>query len=119
MRQHTLMAGAALAAALSLTAGPALAQAPQSTSGAWKGAPEYSWGDFTIKPRGRVFADYVDQDVDRAVGVDFSDSEDRFRTARIGLQGSWGERWSFVAEANFTNGESNWEDLLIEFAPND
>lgn len=118
MRQNSLLAGAALAAVLPLAAGPALAQTAP-TSSAWKGAPEYSWGDFTIKPRGRVFADYVSQDVDRAVGLDFSDSEDRFRTARIGLQGSWGERWSFVAEGNFTNGESNWEDLLIEYAPND
>lgn len=119
MRHNILLAGAALAVVLPVVSGPALAQTAPATSSAWKGAPEYSWGDFTIKPRGRVFADYVDQDVDRAVGADFSDSEDRFRTARIGLQGSWGEHWSFVAEANFTNGESNWEDLLIEYAPND
>lgn len=119
MRHNILLAGAALAVVLPVGAGPALAQTAPATSSAWKGAPEYRWGDFTIKPRGRVFADYVDQDVDRAVGADFSDSEDRFRTARIGLQGSWGEHWSFVAEANFTNGESNWEDLLIEYAPND
>ena len=97
MRHQTLLAGAALAAALSLTAGPVLAQAAQTAGGAWRGAPEFTWGDFTIKPRGRVFVDYVDQDVDRAVGLDFSDSEDRFRTARIGLQGTWTERWSWVA----------------------
>ncbi|WP_332654779.1 OprO/OprP family phosphate-selective porin [Brevundimonas sp.] len=119
MRQHSLLAGAALAAVLSLTAGSALAQTTQPARSAWKGAPQYSWGDFTIKPRGRVFVDYVDQDVDRAVGVDFSDSEDRFRTARIGLQGTWTDRWSWVAEANFIDGESNWEDLFVQYAPSD
>lgn len=119
MRHHFLLAGAALAVVLPAMAGPALAQTAPTTSSARKGAPEYSWGDFTIKPRGRVFADYVEQDVDRAVGADFRDSEDRFRTARIGLQGSWGEHWSFVAEANFTDGESNWEDLYVQYEPRD
>src|SRR5690606_26508128 len=115
VRHHTLLAGAALAAVLSLAAGPGLAQAAAATSGVWKGPPEFPWGDFTIKPRGRVFADYVDQDVDRAVGADFSDSEDRFRTARIGVQGSWTDRWSYVAEANFIDGESSWEDLYVAY----
>ena len=119
MRHNFFLAGAALAVVLPVVAGPALAQTAPATSSTWKGAPEYSWGDFSIKPRGRVFADYVEQDVDPAVGADFSASEDRFRTARIGLQGSWGEHWSFVAEGNFIDGESNWEDLLIEYAPND
>jgi len=119
VRQQSLLAGAALAAVLSLEAGPALSQTAPPAPSTWKGAPEYRWGDFTIKLRGRVFADYVDQDVDRAVGPDFSASEDRFRTARIGLQGTWGEQWSWVAEGNFTNGESNWEDLYVQYAPSD
>jgi phosphate-selective porin OprO/OprP len=119
VRHHPPLAGAALAAALSLLAGSALAQTARPAAGPWKGAPEYRWGDFTLKPRGRLFADYVDQDVDRAVGADFSASEDRFRTARIGLQGTWRETWSWVAEANFTNGESNWEDLYLQYAPSD
>lgn len=117
MRHHTLLAGAALAAVLSLAAGPVLAQTAAPTSGAWKGPPGFTWGDFTIKPRGRVFVDYVDQDVDRAVGADFTDSEDRFRTARIGVQGTWTDRWSWVAEANFVDGESNWEDLYVAYEP--
>lgn len=119
MRHQTLQAGAALAALLSLAAGPALAQTGSAASGAWKGPPTFTWGDFTIKPRGRVFVDHVDQDVDRAVGADFSDSDDRFRTARIGVQGTWTDRWSYVAEANFIDGESNWEDLFVQFAPAD
>ncbi|GAA0870461.1 hypothetical protein GCM10009116_22970 [Brevundimonas basaltis] len=119
MRQHSLLAGAALAAALSLTAGSTLAQDSQPATVTWKGAPEFKWGDFTMKLRGRVFADYVDQDVDRAVGADFRASEDRFRTARIGVQGTFGDQWSYVAEANFTNGESNWEDLYVQYAPGD
>lgn len=116
MRHHTLLAGAALAV-LSLAASPVLAQTAASTSGAWKGPPGFTWGDFTIKPRGRVFVDHVDQDVDRAVDADFTDSDDRFRTARIGLQGTWTDRWSWVAEGNFIDGESNWEDLYVAYEP--
>lgn len=119
MRQHSLLAGAALAALLSLSAGSALAQDAQPPAISWKGAPEFKWGDFTMKLRGRVFADYVDQDVDRAVGLDFSESETRFRTARIGVQGTLGDQWSYVAEANFIDGGSNWEDLYIQYAPRD
>lgn len=119
MRQHSLLASATFAAVLSFAAGSACAQDAQPATITWKGAPEFKWGDFTMKLRGRVFADYVDQDVDRAVGADFSASEDRFRTARIGVQGTLGDRWSYVAEANFTNGESNWEDLYVQYSPRD
>lgn len=117
MRQHSLRAGAALAAALSLAAGSS--QAQQASSGAWKGPPEFRWGDFTVKPRGRLFLDHVDQDVDRTAGLDFTDSDDRIRTARLGVQGSLGDRWSYVAEANFIDGESSWEDLFVQYAPGD
>jgi phosphate-selective porin OprO/OprP len=118
VRQHSLLAGAALAVLVSLTAGSALAQDARPAP-AWSGAPEYKWGDFTLKFRGRVFADYVEQDVDRAVGADFTASEDRFRTARIGVQGSFGDQWTYVAEANFIDGESNWEDLYVQYSPRD
>lgn len=119
MRQDSLLAGAALAAILAFTAAPALAQDAQPTTITWKGAPELKWGDFTFKPRGRVFLDYVDQDVDRAAGPDFGASESRIRTARLGVQGTWTDRWSYVAEASIANGEASWEDLLIEYAPSD
>lgn len=117
MRHHFLLAGAALAAVLSLGAGSALAQDARPDGIIWKAPPELKWGDFTMKLRGRVFADYVDQDVDRAVGADFTASEDRFRTARIGVQGTFGDQWSYVAEANFINGESSWEDFYVQYAP--
>lgn len=117
MRHHSLLAGAALAAVLSLAAGSALAQDAPATTITWKGAPEFKWGEFTFKPRGRVFLDYVSQDVDRAVGLDFDGSESRIRTARLGFQGSWADRWSWVAEASIANGDASWEDLLIEYSP--
>jgi phosphate-selective porin OprO/OprP len=117
VRHHSLLAGAAFAVVVSLAAGSAALAQDARPAPAWSGAPEYKWGDFTLKFRGRVFADYVEQDVDRAVGADFSASEDRFRTARIGVQGGFGEQWTYVAEANFINGESNWEDLYVQYSP--
>jgi phosphate-selective porin OprO/OprP len=119
VRQHSLLAGAALAAVLSLAAGSALAQEAEPTTITWKGAPELKWGEFTFKPRGRVYFDYVSQDVDRAVGLDFGASESRIRTARLGFQGTWAEQWAWVAEASIANGEANWEDLLLEYSPSD
>ncbi|HYC97563.1 OprO/OprP family phosphate-selective porin [Brevundimonas sp.] len=117
MRHPSLLASAALAIVLSLTTGAALAQeAEPATTITWKGAPEFKWGEFTFKPRGRVFLDYVDQDVDRATGLDFGASESRIRTARIGVQGTWTDQWSYVAEASIANGEANWEDLLLEYS---
>ena len=118
MRQHFLLAGAALAH-LALGAAPAAAQDAPATTITWKGAPELKWGEFTFKPRGRVYFDYVSQDVDRAVGLDFGASESRIRTARLGFQGSWAEQWSWVAEASIANGETNWEDLLLEYSPSE
>src|SRR5690606_10221044 len=59
------------------------------------------------------------QDVDPAVGAAFGASETRIRTARLGVEGSWADRWSYVAEANINGGEATWEDLLIAWAPTD
>ena len=120
MRHHFLLAGAALAVVSSLAAGAVQAQdAEPATTITWKGAPELKWGEFTFKPRGRVYFDYVNQDVDRATGLDFGASESRIRTARLGFQGSWADQWSWVAEASIANGEANWEDLLLEYSPTD
>ena len=120
MRHQSLLAGAALAVVSLLAAGAVQAQdAEPATTITWKGAPELKWGDFTLKPRGRVFLDYVTQDVDRATGLDFGASESRIRTARLGFQGSWADQWSWVAEASIANGEANWEDLLLEYSPSE
>ena len=120
MRHQSLLAGAALAVVSLLAAGAVQAQdAEPATTITWKGAPELKWGEFTFKPRGRVYFDYVDQDVDRATGLDFGASESRIRTARLGFQGSWADQWSWVAEASIANGEANWEDLLLEYAPSE
>ncbi len=116
MRNKHLLASAALGLVV-LSSGAAHAQDGQATSITWKGAPEFSFGDFTFKPRGRVYLDYVNQDVDPAVGAGFGASETRIRTARLGVEGSWADRWSYVAEANINGGEATWEDLLIAWAP--
>lgn len=121
MRTQSLLSGAALGLVLSLAAGaPALAQdAPPATTITWKGAPEFSWGEFTFKPRGRVYLDYVGQDVDRATGPDFTASDSRIRTARLGVQGTWTDQWSYTAEVSINNGDANWEDLLLRYTPSD
>lgn len=120
MRNQSLLTSAALAIVCALGAGAVQAQdAAPATTITWKGAPQLAWGEFTFKPRGRVYFDYVSQDVDRATGADFDASESRIRTARLGVQGTWTDQWSYVAEANIANGEANWEDLLIEFAPSE
>lgn len=118
MRNKHLLASAALGLVV-LSSGAAHAQDGQAASITWKGAPEFSFGDFTFKPRGRVYLDYVNQDVDPAVGAAFGASETRIRTARLGVEGSWADRWSYVAEANINGGEATWEDLLIAWAPTD
>lgn len=120
MRHHTLTAAAALAAAIALAAGAAQAQdtAPVTTI-TWKGAPQFQWGEFTFKPRGRVFFDYVSQDVDRAVGTDFSASESRLRTARVGVQGTFTSQWAYVAEVSIGNGDATWDDLALTWSPTD
>lgn len=117
MRTKSLLTGAALGIISALTAGAALAQDAQTTSITWNGAPEFSYGEFTFKPRGRVYFDYVNQDVEPAVGPDFSASESRIRTARLGVEGTWAQRWSYVAEVAINGGEANWEDLIIAYAP--
>jgi phosphate-selective porin OprO/OprP len=114
MTIKTLLGAAAVAG---LLLSPAAAAA-QDTKITWKGAPEFSSGDWTFKPRGRVFLDFVGQEVDGGASVaDASSRNTRVRTARLGVQGSYTDKLSFVAEGSFINGEATWDDLFLEFAP--
>ncbi len=113
----SLLGGAAAGVALALAFG-AGAHA-QDTTTAWKGAPQFVNDTLTFKVRGRVYEDYVYQDVDRATGVDFEASNSRLRTARLGVEGTWNANWAYKAEINFTRGGSEWEDLILEYKPND
>lgn len=98
---------------------PALAEDAPATTITWRGAPEFRWGEFTFKPRGRVYLDYVSQDVDRATGPDVNASDSRVRTARLGVQGTWTDRWSYVAEVSVSGGSASWEDVVLAYAPSD
>lgn len=119
MRHHTLTASVALVLATAF-GGTALAQdAAPATTITWKGAPQFQWGELTFKPRGRVYFDYVSQDVDRAAGTDFSGSESRLRTARLGVQGAYTDQWAYVAEVSIGDGEATWEDLALTYSPSD
>jgi len=93
--------------------------ATPATTITWNGAPQFEWGEFTFKPRGRVLFDYVSQDVDRATNTDISASESRLRTARLGVQGAFTDQWAYTAEASFGNGDVTWNDVALTYAPND
>lgn len=111
-----LMAGAA---GLILATGGGAAAAAQDAPRTYKGAPEVQFGELTLKPRGRLFLDQVWQDVDRQTGADEDLKDSRARMARVGVQGSYGDHLSFVVEGDFGLGESNWEDVFVEYAPTD
>ena len=112
------MLGSALAAGEGV--GAQTAPAPAETAITWKGAPEFRSGGWTFKPRGRVFLDFVHQEVEGGASVAEDTANDaRVRTARLGVQGSWNDRFRYVAEASIANGDLQWEDLLLEIAPSD
>jgi len=126
MRKTSLLCGAALgvALAMSLAAG---AQA-QDLGVSWKGAPEFSNDDVKFKVRGRVYMDYVAQEVDGEYDPitnpsgtgDWESGQSRLRTARLGVEGQWNSQWAYKAEISFTaNNTVQWEDLILEYKPND
>ncbi|HEY8615505.1 OprO/OprP family phosphate-selective porin [Phenylobacterium sp.] len=114
----SLIGGAAAGVLLVLAAGQAQAQ---DTTVQWRGAPQWANDSLTFKVRGRVYQDYIYQDVDRAVGADFTASNTRLRTARLGVEGTWNTNWSYKAEASIASagGSTQWEDLILEYRPND
>lgn len=89
---------ACLAALLSLSASPAIAQDD---------------GGFEIGLRGRLFLDIAQID-ENFTGLtdDFSDTE--ARTARIGVEGGWGN-WSYTAEADFAD-EIELKDVFAQWS---
>ena len=118
MMTKTRAACAALGALWSLCCASAVAA--QETKVSWKGAPEFSHGEWKFKPRGRVFLDFVHQDVEGGASVaDLSADNTRIRTARLGVQGSWSDKFAYVAEASIANGEAQWEDLVLEYTPSE
>ncbi len=119
INKTTLSGGAGLGALLALSLG-ASAQA-QDTTTVWQGAPRFSNEALTFKVRGRVYEDYVRQDVNREVGVDFKASNTRLRTARLGVEGTWNADWAYKAEVTLASagGTTQWEDLTLEYKPNE
>ena len=113
----SLCAGVALSVAM-LAAGAANAQ---DTTVAWKGSPQWTNDTLTFKVRGSVYQDVVSQSVDRQTGVDFDANVTRLRTARLGVEGTWNANWAYKAEASISSGGGTtaWEDLILEYRPND
>ncbi len=125
MRKSTLLGGVALGVTLALGLGAA-AQA-QDLTVAWKGAPEFTNDDVKFKVRGRVYMDYVFQDIDGEYDPvtntggtgDYESRNSRIRTARLGVEGQWNSSWAYKAEVQFVGGSAQWEDLILEYKPND
>lgn len=116
MRNNPLLAGAALGVIAAVAMGAA-AQA-QELGVKWKGAPEFANDDVKFKVRGRVYMDYVGQEVDGAGAVADSESQNsRIRTARLGVEGQWNSSWAYKAEVNFAGNQAVWEDLILEYKP--
>lgn len=115
----TLLAAAGLGALIAF--GASVSAQAQDTTTAWKGAPQWQNDTLTFKVRGRVYEDFVYQKVDRQTGVDFKASNTRLRTARLGVEGTWNANWAYKAEASISSagGTTQWEDLILEYKPND
>lgn len=125
MRKSTLLGGVALGVMLAF--GLTAAAQAQDLSVSWKGAPEFTNDDAKFKVRGRVFTDYVFQEVDGEYDAvtnpsgtgDYESRNSRIRTARLGVEGQWNVSFAYKAEVNFTGGSATWEDLILEYKPND
>ena len=125
MRKSTLLGSAALGVAFAF--GLAAAAQAQELTVSWKGAPEFTNDDVKFKVRGRIYEDYVFQEVDGEYDAvtnpsgtgDFETRNGRLRTARLGVEGQWNAQWAYKAEVNFTQNQAVWEDLILEYKPND
>jgi phosphate-selective porin OprO/OprP len=118
MRKGKMLCTAALGAALAIGAG-AVAHA-QDLGVAWKGAPEFTNDDAQFKVRGRILLDYVNEDVDRALGADTEASNLRGRQVFIGVEGRINSYFAYKAEGGAVNGGGwSWDDVVIEYKPND
>ncbi|WP_203292051.1 OprO/OprP family phosphate-selective porin [Maricaulis parjimensis] len=107
-----------LAAALCLSLTPA---AFAQDSG-WDRLADYqrvpSWqsedGEASIKLRGRVYYDLAEVDWSSPLGGAQGD-RDEFRTARLGLQGEYGD-FKFVAEFDFSSSDTKPNDVFIQYS---
>lgn len=81
---------------------------------AWKGAPEISSadGNFSMKLRGRLFADWGTVSDNSGKVVDATE----FRAARIGVQGVLMKDVKYTLEVDFAGNEVNVADGIIELA---
>jgi phosphate-selective porin OprO/OprP len=115
----SLRAGAALGALVAFGAfGAAHAQ---ETTTAWKGAPQWTNDDVQFKVRGRILLDYVYQDVERdGAANDYTTSNTRGRQVFLGIEGKLNNYFAYKAEGGAVNGGAwSWDDVVIEFKPND
>jgi phosphate-selective porin OprO and OprP len=80
----------------------------------WKGAPEFSSkdGNFKIKARGRIFADWATISDNGGKSVDATE----FRAARLGLEGVVMKDIKYKFEADFAGNDVSLTDVSLEWA---
>lgn len=103
----------AIAVAIALTCGNATADEGVIVN--WKGAPEFSSADgrFKFKPRGRLYADWVNIDGDSPAFDKISATE--LRSARLGVEGSYTKFTKYKFEVDFANSDVTIDDAYFEF----
>lgn len=107
----TAISTTALATALLTTTSFAQEQDLKVT---WKGAPEFAStdGNFKMKLRGRLFADWGTVSDNGGKAVDATE----FRAARIGIEGTVMKDVKYKLELDFAGNNSNITDATVEWA---
>ena len=86
---------------------------------AWKGAPEFSEGDWKFKVRGRLQYDaaYVENPNETTLGVATLGFNSRVRRARLGVEGAMPGGFAYKLEADVANNAIGYGDLTLAYAP--
>jgi phosphate-selective porin OprO/OprP len=83
----------------------------------WKGAPEFSSGDgeFKMKIRGRIMADYNGIDQDERITGEGDISAVELRRARLGVEGVVFHDWKYKFEVDFAADEVAIKDAYVAY----
>lgn len=99
---------------------PAPAPPPRETSGiVFRGAPQFSSGGFTFKPRGRIQYDFgtvsrPDGIADRGLGFG-----SELRRARLGVEGAIPGGFNYVFEVDFADNAVEITDATLAWRPSE
>jgi phosphate-selective porin OprO/OprP len=122
IRGAALLALAAAAGVTAANAAPAPPAPPPPPPPTFSAAPQFrdGAGDFTFKVRGRLMWDIYS--VDANFPLTANDQNYRrtgLRRARLGVEGQFTPKFRYQAEATFSGGQANWEDMRLEYVGKD